>query len=156
MDMAGDPDIVSDCLVPLNATKVGGTVFTFTVGAPLPAAFKVSKVSAAEFPARIGQSVSCAVLQFPAGTTNPPHTHPRSTEDSLTHYRVEGPVHFQYRVDAQEPALAISAFVSASAGTVSIPTTLFAAGIDDNILAKAIKTGVATILASRSGLAPTP
>ncbi|KAG6762072.1 hypothetical protein POTOM_032557 [Populus tomentosa] len=132
MDMAGDPDIVSDCLVPLNATKVGGTVFTFTVGAPLPAAFKVSKVSAAEFPARIGQS------------------------DSLTHYRVEGPVHFQYRVDAQEPALAISAFVSASAGTVSIPTTLFAAGIDDNILAKAIKTGVATILASRSGLAPTP
>ncbi|KAJ6984263.1 hypothetical protein D5086_017614 [Populus alba] len=76
--------------------------------------------------------------------------------DSLTHYRVEGLVHFQYRVDAQEPALAISAFVSASAGTVSIPTTLFAAGIDDNILAKAIKTGVATILASRSGLAPTP
>lgn len=80
MAMAGDPDIVSDFLVPLNATKVGGTVFTFTVGAPLPTAFTVSKVSAAEFPAGIGQSVSCAVLQFPAGTTNPPHTHPRSTE----------------------------------------------------------------------------
>ncbi|KAJ6316377.1 hypothetical protein OIU78_019629 [Salix suchowensis] len=53
------------------------------------------------------------------------------------------------------PALAISAFVSASAGTVSLPTNLFAASIDDNILAKAFKTDVATIQALKSGFAPT-
>jgi hypothetical protein len=35
------------------------------VGAQPPSALKVSKVSAAEFPALIGQSVSYAVLQFP-------------------------------------------------------------------------------------------
>ena len=34
----------------------------------------------AEFPALNGQSVSIAVLQYPAGSVNPPHTHPHSAE----------------------------------------------------------------------------
>jgi len=77
--MAGDPDIVSDFLIPPNVTTFDGSFFTFTgmralVGAQPPSALKVSKVSAAEFPSLIGQSVSYAVLQFPAGTTNPPLT----------------------------------------------------------------------------------
>ncbi|CAK7331971.1 unnamed protein product [Dovyalis caffra] len=138
-------------------------------GAPLPSAFKATKVSAAEFPALFGQSVSYGVLQFPGGTTNPPHTHPRSAEllflvdGSLQTLQggdmfifPKGLVHFQYNADAQNPALAISAFGSASAGTVSIPTTLFATGIDDNILAKAFMTAVATIQALKAGLAPKP
>ncbi|KAI9195693.1 hypothetical protein LWI28_017233 [Acer negundo] len=81
-----DPDITSDFVVPSNVTApVDGNFFTFTairalVGAQPPPNFKVTKASMAEFPALNGQSVSLAVLQFPAGTTNPPHTHPRSVE----------------------------------------------------------------------------
>ncbi|KAJ6927671.1 hypothetical protein NC651_011641 [Populus alba x Populus x berolinensis] len=82
--------------------------------------------------------LSYAVLQFPAGTTNPPHTHPRSAEDSSTQPTSSSPR--LYRLG------------SASAGTVSLPTT----SIDDNILAKAFKTDVATIQALNAGLAPKP
>ncbi len=83
--IGGDPDILTDFIVPPNVTFVDSNFFTFTVlrivlGAPPPTAFKVSKASIAEFPALSGQSVSFAVLQYPAGSVNPPHTHPRSTE----------------------------------------------------------------------------
>lgn len=187
MVFAGDPDILSDFIVPSNVTQVDGNFFTFTgmralVGAPLPATFKVTKASMAEFPALNGQSVSYAVLQFPAGTTNPPHTHPRSAEllfvvegslnvgfvDTTNKLFVQtlqtgdmfifpkGLVHFQYNPDAKAIATAISAFGSANAGTVSLPNTLFTTGIDDTILAKAFKTDVATIQALKAGLAPKP
>ena len=63
---------------------------------------------------------------------------------------------YQYNADTQIPALAISAFGSANAGTVSLPNTLFTAGIDDNILAKSFKTDIATIQALQAGLAPKP
>ncbi|KAB5561606.1 hypothetical protein DKX38_006563 [Salix brachista] len=152
------------------------------VGAQPPSAFTVSKVSAAEFPDLSGQSVSYAVLQFPAGTTNPPHTHPRSAELLLLvdgslrvgfvdttnklftqtlqagdmFVFIKGLAHFQYNADAQNQALAISAFGSAGAGTVSLPTTLFTTSIDDNILAKPFKIDVATIQALTAGPAPKP
>ena len=61
-----------------------------------------------------------------------------------------------YNADPQEIALAISAFGSANAGTVSLPNTLFTTGIDDNVLAKSFKTDVATIQALKAGLAPKP
>ncbi|KAL5583136.1 hypothetical protein UlMin_015578 [Ulmus minor] len=186
--MAGDPDIVSDFIVPSNATGViDGNFFTFTgmralVDADPPTSFKVSKASLAEFPALNGQSVSYAVLQFPAMTTNPPHTHPRSAEllflldgslqvgfvdttNTLFTQTLQtgdlfvfpkGLVHFQYNADAKNPALAISAFGSANAGTVSLPNTLFATGIDDNVLAISLKTDVATIQALKAGLTPKP
>ncbi|KAJ6365514.1 hypothetical protein OIU76_030318 [Salix suchowensis] len=87
------------------------------------------------------------VLQFPAGTTNPPHTHPRSAEllflvdgslrvgfvDTTNKLFTQtlqagdmfvfpkGLAHFQYNIaDARNQALAISAFGSAGAGTVSL------------------------------------
>ncbi|KAL5579839.1 hypothetical protein UlMin_012281 [Ulmus minor] len=186
--MAGDADIVSDFIVPSNLTGgIDGNFFTFTgmralVDADPPTNFKVSKASLAEFPALNGQSVSYAVLQFPAMTTNPPHTHPRSTEllflldgslqvgfvdttNTLFTQTLQsgdlfvfpkGLVHFQYNADAKNPALAISAFGSANAGTVSLPSTLFATGIDDNVLAISLKTDVATIQALKAGLAPKP
>ncbi|KAJ6765701.1 GERMIN-LIKE PROTEIN SUBFAMILY 3 MEMBER 3 [Salix purpurea] len=155
----------------------------FCVGAQPPSAFTVSKVSAAEFPDLSGQSVSYApVLQFPAGTTNPPHTHPRSAERLLLvdgSLRVgfvdttnklftqtlqagdmfvfpKGLVHFHHNADARNQALTISAFESAGAGTVSLPTTLFTTSIDDNILAKPFKIDVATIQALKAGPAPKP
>jgi hypothetical protein len=66
----------------------------------------------------------------------------------------KGFVHFQYNTAANAPAIAISAFGSANAGTVSIPNTLFNASIDDNVLALSFKTDVATIQHLKAGLAP--
>ncbi|XP_062017656.1 germin-like protein 9-3 [Rosa rugosa] len=180
-----DPDILTDFIAP-NKT-VDGNFFTFTgmrvlVGGDEPKNFTVLKATLAEFPALNGQSVSYAVLEFPAGTTNPPHTHPRSaellflidgtlevgfvdTKNNLFTQTLQtgdlfvfpkGLVHYQYNADSQNSALAVSAFGSASAGTVSIPTTLFATNIDDNVLALSFKTDVATIQKLKAGLAPKP
>ncbi|KAG7998288.1 hypothetical protein I3843_01G251400, partial [Carya illinoinensis] len=183
MATAGDADIPSDFIIPQNVTTVDGNFFTFIglrsiVGSNPPPTFKASKASLVEFPALNGHSVSYAVLQFPAGTTNPPHIHPRSAEllflvdgtlqvgfvdttNKLFNQTLQtgdifvfhkGLVHFLYNVDANNSALAISAFGSANAGTISIPNTLFTTGIDDTILAKSFKTNVATIQALKAGL----
>ncbi|KAG6669660.1 hypothetical protein CIPAW_01G259400 [Carya illinoinensis] len=185
MATAGDADIPSDFIIPQNVTTVDGNFFTFIglrsiVGSNPPPTFKASKASLVEFPALNGHSVSYAVLQFPAGTTNPPHIHPRSAE---LLFLVDGTLqvgfvdttnklfnqtlqtdpravnlgdpnfqHLQYNADANNSALAISAFGSANAGTISIPNTLFTTGIDDTILAKSFKTNVATIQALKAGL----
>ncbi|CAA2954250.1 germin 9-2, partial [Olea europaea subsp. europaea] len=185
MAMAGDPDILTDFVLPMNLTNVDGNFFTFTgmrvlVAAPPPLTFKVFKASLAEFPALNGQSVSYAVLLFPSGSINPVHTHPRSaellflSEGSLEVGFVDttnklftqtlqpgdlfvfpkGLVHFQYNADTKVPALAISAFGSSNAGTVSLPNTLFNTSIDDNVLALSFKTDVATIQKLKAGLAP--
>ena len=184
---AGDPDILSDFILPANQTVVDGSFFTFTgmrvlVGAPDPTTFTVLKASLAEFPALNGQSVSTAVLQFPATSVNPPHTHPRSAEllflvfgslqvgfvDTTNKLYTQtlqegdifvfpkGLVHFQYNADPQNTALAVSAFGSANAGTVSVPNSVFTTGIDDSILALSFKTDVATIQKIKAGLAPKP
>ena len=181
---SSDPDILSDFIIPSSSNApIDGTFFTFSgmrglFNAPNPPNFKVTKASLAEFPALNGQSVSMAVLQFPAGGVNPPHTHPRSAEllfvvegalevgfvDTTNKLFTQtlqlgdifvfpkGLTHFQYNADAQNPATAISAFGSANAGTASIPTTLFATGIDEGILAKSFKTDVATIQKIKAGL----
>ncbi|XP_022753756.1 germin-like protein 9-3 [Durio zibethinus] len=183
MVLAGDPDILTDFIVPLNQNKVDGNFFTFTgmrvlVNEGYPTNFTVLKASMVEFPALNGQSVSYAVLQYPAGTLNPPHTHPRSAELLFLVYGnlevgfvdttnklftqslqvgdmfifPKGLVHYQYNADPKNPAMAISAFGSANAGTVSLPKTLFATDIDDTILAKSFKTDVVTIQALKAGL----
>ncbi|EHA8592386.1 germin-like protein 9-3 [Cocos nucifera] len=140
-------------------------------GAPKDAPFKVTKASQVEFPALMGQSVSYAVLQFAPGGINPPHTHPRSAElllvvqGSLEVGLVDsnntlftqvlqtgelfvfpkGLVHFQANKDPRYPALALSAFGSANAGTVSLPKTLFGSGVDKDVLAKSFKADAQTI-----------
>ncbi|GLT65577.1 hypothetical protein SLA2020_430510 [Shorea laevis] len=185
MAIAGDADIISDFIVPPNVTNVDGNFFTYTgmraiVRAAPPTTFKVLKASMAEFPALNGQSVSYAVLQYPAGSVNPPHTHPRSAEllflvdgslevgfvdttNKLFTQKLQvgdlfvfpkGLIHYQYNSDAKNSAIAVSAFGSANAGTLSIPNTVFTTGIDDGILAKSFKTDVATIQAIKAGLAP--
>ncbi|XP_022851411.1 germin-like protein 9-3 [Olea europaea var. sylvestris] len=65
----------------------------------------------------------------------------------------KGLVHFQYNADEKIPTLAISAFGSSNAGTVSLPDTLFNTSIDDNVLALSFKTDVATIQKLKAGLA---
>ena len=180
---ASDPDILSDFIFPADSNAINGSFFTFTgmrgvLDSSVPPNFKVTKASMAEFPALNGQSVSFAVLQYPAESVNPLHTHPRSAEhlfvvegalvvgfvdttNKLYTQTLElgdmfvfpkGLVHFQYNANAQEPAVAISAFGSANAGTVSVPLSVFATGIDDGILAKSFKTDVATIQKIKAGL----
>nr|XP_009786973.1 PREDICTED: germin-like protein 9-3 [Nicotiana sylvestris]XP_016488350.1 PREDICTED: germin-like protein 9-3 [Nicotiana tabacum] len=80
-----------------------------------------------------------ALLQFPGAGVNPAHTHPRASE-------------YQYHTDWNKLATAVSAFGSSNEGTVSLPTTLFATGIDDQILAKSFKTDVTTIQKIKAGL----
>ncbi|TYI33551.1 hypothetical protein ES332_A04G141600v1 [Gossypium tomentosum] len=182
--LAGDPDILSDFLAP-NQNNVDGSFFTYTGMRVLvnqstfPANFTILKASLVEFPALNGQSVSYAVLQYPASSLNPPHTHPRAAEllflvdgslevgfvDTTNKLFTQslqagdmfifpkGLVHYQYNADPNNPAIAISSFGSANAGTVSLPKTLFATNIDDTILAKSFKTDVSTIQALKAGLA---
>ncbi|KAI4345352.1 hypothetical protein L6164_012483 [Bauhinia variegata] len=183
--MAGDPDILTDYIVPQGVSAIDGNFFTYTsfrpivLGTPQPTAFKVTKASMVEFPALNGQSVSYAALQFPGGSVNPPHTHPRSAElllvcqgslqvgfvdttNKLYTQKLQegdmfifpkGLVHFQYNADPKTSALAISAFGSANAGTVSIPSTLFNTSIDDNVLALSFKTDIATIQSLKKNFA---
>ncbi|KAF3455282.1 hypothetical protein FNV43_RR05730 [Rhamnella rubrinervis] len=184
---AGDPNILTDFIVATNDPNPDGSFFTYKGFRTLyqhkpPSTLKVLKAGLAEFPALNGQSVSYAVLDYPAGSMNPPHTHPRSAEllflvrgtlqvgfvDTTNKLFTQtlqagdlfvlpkGLVHFQYNADPHKLALAISAFGSANAGTVSLPNTLFASGIDDNVLAISFKTDVTTIQALKAGLAPKP
>ncbi|XP_059669653.1 germin-like protein 9-3 [Cornus florida] len=127
-----------------------------------PTTFKVLKASMAEFPALNGQSVSYAVLEYPAGSVNPPHTHPRAAEllfllngnlevgfvDTTNKLYTQtlqqgdmfvfpkGLIHYQYNNDTKNGAIAVSAFGSANAGTASIPGSVFNTSIDSGILAK--------------------
>ncbi|GMJ03375.1 hypothetical protein HRI_004006700 [Hibiscus trionum] len=147
--LAGDPDILTDFLVPKNQNSLDGNFFTYSGmqvvvnETGFPANFTVLKASMVEFPALDGQSVSYAVLQYPASSVNPPHTHPRATEllflidgnlevsfvdttNKLFSQNLQcgdmfvfpkGLVHYQYNADTNSPAVAISAFGSANAGT---------------------------------------
>ncbi|KAL7202250.1 hypothetical protein ACSBR1_033845 [Camellia fascicularis] len=126
--------------------------------------------------------MSMAVLQFPVGGVNPPHTHPRSAEllfvmegsmevgfvDTANKLYIQtlqigdmfvfpkGLVHYQYNADVTKQATAIFAFGTANAGTVSALVTSYATGIDDGILAKSFKTDVATIQKIKAGLTAKP
>ncbi|KAM7277499.1 hypothetical protein ACFE04_019365 [Oxalis oulophora] len=182
MIQASDPNILSDFL-PQNTTSPDASFFTFTQARTLftsefPQEFKDTKIGMTEFPALEGQSVSLALLQFPAGGLNPPNTHPRSsglllvikgsldvgfvdTTNKLFTQKLQtgdifvfpkGLVHYQYN-SGDETAMAVSCFGSANAGTVSVPTTVFGTGIDAGILAKAFKTDLSTIQKIKAGLA---
>ncbi|KAK1567591.1 hypothetical protein Q3G72_013966 [Acer saccharum] len=185
MATAGDPDILTDFVVPPNSSiPINGSLFTFTrmrgiIRNP-PSTFSATKAAMAEFPALFGQSVSMAILRFPTEGLNPPHTHPRSAEllllvsgclevgfvDTTNELFVQnlqvgdlfvfpkGLVHYQYNADTKNPAIAISFFGSANAGTVSVPWTVFVTGISDGILAEAFKTDVATVQKIKAGLLP--
>ncbi|KAF8021807.1 hypothetical protein BT93_G2061 [Corymbia citriodora subsp. variegata] len=185
---AGDPDILTDFVIPPNFTgSINGSFFTYTgmrslMGSNPPTAFNVTKATVKEFPALDGQSVSYAVLEFPAGSVNPPHTHPRGSELLFLAYGSlqvglvdtnntlytqtlqtgdmfifpKGLVHFQYNANQTGFAVAVSAFGSASAGTVSVPVTVFGTGIDDQILAESFKTNVSTIQGLKNAFPPPP
>ncbi|KAL2333844.1 hypothetical protein Fmac_015057 [Flemingia macrophylla] len=178
--VAGDPDIIYDFVSPQNYS-VNGSFFTYTgfrgVLDQIPLSFKATKVTVVEFPALSGQSISYALFQYPGGSINPPHIHPRAAEllflvsgslqvgfvdTKRTLYTQnlqpgdvfifpKGLIHYQYNPQSAS-ATAISGFGSANAGTVSIPLSVFSTGIDDVILAKAFKIDTYTVKKIRSGL----
>ncbi|KAK9283017.1 hypothetical protein L1049_011244 [Liquidambar formosana] len=113
----------------------------------------------------------------PSSSVNRPHTHPHLAEllfllgGSLEVGFVDmtnkifmqtlqagdlfvfpkGLVHYQCNGDSKNFAIAVSAFVSANAGTVSVPSSIFTNGIDDGILAKSFKTDVCEIHSGNQG-----
>ncbi|WCJ25745.1 RmlC-like cupins superfamily protein [Euphorbia peplus] len=131
----------------------------------------VAKATMKEFPALEGQSVSVAALIYPPSGINPPHVHPRSAEllmviqgelevgfvdttNKLFTQTLQVPdmfifpkglVHFQVNTKSDAPAYALGMFGSASAGTSSLPVSVFGSGIAPEILAEGFKTDVETI-----------
>ncbi|XP_020262324.1 LOW QUALITY PROTEIN: putative germin-like protein 9-2 [Asparagus officinalis] len=159
-----------------NLFTFSGLRILFDDNTPEPDSFTVYKASASEFPALLSQSVSFAVLFFPLETVNPPHIHPRSaellllingmldvgfvdTQNNLYTQTLQpgdmfvfpkGLVHFQ-TCRGKEPAIAVSGFGSANAGTVSIPKSAFGSGIDDEVIAKSLKTDVSIVQKIKAG-----
>ncbi|KAE8667324.1 putative germin-like protein 9-2 [Hibiscus syriacus] len=134
-----------------NNTLLDGNFFTYTgmrslINSPPPTNFTVTKATMAEFPALNGQSVSYAVLEYPAGSL---FTQRLQAGDMFVFPK--GLVHYQFNCAKNHSAIAVSAFGSAAAGTVSVPFTVFATNIDDDILAKSFKTDVDTIQKLKAG-----
>ncbi|KAM7463790.1 hypothetical protein LguiA_031911 [Lonicera macranthoides] len=180
--IASDPEIIQDFIVPKNLTSINNKFFTYTKTRGIfndnPKIFTVTKASRSEFPALDGQSVSYEVLQFPQGALNALHMHPRASEllflvrgvlevgfvdtkNVLYEQKLKagdmfvfpkGLVHYQYNRDDKGSAAAISAFTSASPTTVSVPTSVFGAGIDEEILAMSFKTNGDTVKKIRAGI----
>ncbi|KAJ0789288.1 putative germin, rmlC-like cupin domain superfamily, rmlC-like jelly roll [Helianthus annuus] len=178
---AGDPNILTEFIAPNNTIDANYFTFTGMrqlVGGEYPTTFKALKVTMNEFPTLNGQSVSYVVLEFPIVSINPVHIHPRASElmflvsgslqvgfvdTSNTLYKQtlqigdifvfpKGLVHFQYNNDTKEPALAISAFGSANAGTQSIPTSVFNTSIFEGILDASFHATRATLRRIEDGL----
>lgn len=184
ISQATDPNILSDFIVPPNITKLDANFFTFTGFRKIynttqfPSNFTSTKGNLLEFPALNGQSISFLIVQFPVGSMNPPHTHPRASElvyvllGSLevgfvdTNNKLytqtlklgdifvvpKGLVHYQYNnANAKEPAVALTAFGSANGGKVTLPVNLFGSGIDDTVLAQSFKIDVETVRKIKAG-----
>jgi quercetin dioxygenase-like cupin family protein len=174
---ASDPELTSDFAVPdgVNASTLDGNFFTNTLFRGLQNVSgtfaTVTPLNLGKFPALEGLGVSSAVLQFPAGSINVPHTHPRGTELLLV---VQGPldvglidttnklftqtletgdsfvfpkglVHFQINNGNSELVTAIAAFSSSNPGLVRLPNTLFKSNIDNNVLAMGFGVSVDVI-----------
>ncbi|KAG6555399.1 hypothetical protein Mapa_002625 [Marchantia paleacea] len=155
---ASDPELTSDFFVPEGkvAADLDADFFTNTtlenVQPDLDSAFAtVTPVNQNVFPALTGLGISSALIQFPPGTVNAPHTHPRGTE---LLYVIEGTlnvglvdttqklftqtllpgdlfvfpkglVHFQINWDQWTTVKAVVGFSSSNPGLISLPSTLF-------------------------------
>ncbi|KVI09608.1 germin-like protein 9-3 [Cynara cardunculus var. scolymus] len=180
---SSDPDILTDYVLPENTTVTDPNYFTFTglrsvFNATYPTTFTPVKATLNEFPGLLGQSVSYAVLEFPVGSLNPLHIHPRATEllfvvtgslqvgfvdttNKLFTQKLEtgdmfvfpkGLVHYQTNFNTSEPALAVSAFGSVSAGTQSIANSVFNSTIYEGILAESFNISADVVERIESGL----
>ncbi|KAK9290076.1 hypothetical protein L1049_008240 [Liquidambar formosana] len=153
----------------VDESKLDGVFFTYTGlrgGAPASNTCLGHKtVTVKDFPALDDAGVSLELLEFQAGAVNVPHTHPRgaeiffvvdgaltvgSTDSNGKLYKnmlqkgdvfvfPKGLPHYQANFDKTNKAVAVSAFASSNAGTVSLPKSLFGSNIGDDVLTKAFK-----------------
>nr|CAB3452861.1 unnamed protein product [Digitaria exilis] len=163
--LAGDPNILTDFVTPMGVgpDQIDGNFFTYTrLLSVLPGdtdKFTVSKATAAEFPALLGQASELLVVVqgtllvglVDAARYGTVYTAALETGDMFVFPK--GMVHWQWN-NGSDVARAFSAFGSASPGTISLPTTLFETGIDDAVLEKSFHTDEATVEELKRDLAP--
>ncbi|KAG6555841.1 hypothetical protein Mapa_002482 [Marchantia paleacea] len=175
---ASDPELTSDYSAPAG---IDGNYFKSTVlkGVPIASAkfATVTGLNQNNFPALFGLGVSSALVQFPPGTINPVHYHPRASElfyviqgcldvgfvDTMnklfTATVCEGEsfifpkamTHFQIN-RGHVTAKGIVAFSSSNPGTSRLPNVLFKSGIADEPLVKSFGVAKITIDDLRSGV----
>ncbi|CAL5335010.1 unnamed protein product [Camellia sinensis] len=134
-------------------------------------------VTVQDFAALDGMGVSMELMEFQPGSVNVPHTHPRGAEilfvvdGSLTVGTTDsngklyknvlqkgdvfvfpkGLPHYQANFDKTNKAVAVAAFGSSNAGTVSLPKSLFGSNIDNEVLTKAFKISADNLQQLRAG-----
>ncbi|OAE23165.1 hypothetical protein AXG93_1953s1250 [Marchantia polymorpha subsp. ruderalis] len=67
----------------------------------------------------------------------------------------QGRVHFQINMSKKRSVLAISAFGSSNAGTISLPKNIFGSGIKDEVLLQAFKINSAELMKLKAPFMPT-
>ncbi|KAG6555845.1 hypothetical protein Mapa_002486 [Marchantia paleacea] len=168
---ASDPELTVDFAAPPG---IDGSFFrsvrleNVTIESPNLAT--VTPINQFNFPALFGLGISSALVQYPAGALNLPHTHPRGTEllfliegsldvgivDTTSklftasinpgdlYVFPKGLVHFQInRGDTR--AKAVVSFSSSNPGTVKLPINLFKTDIPDDVLMKSFGVGKAVL-----------
>ncbi|OAE23162.1 hypothetical protein AXG93_1953s1220 [Marchantia polymorpha subsp. ruderalis] len=158
---ARDPELTTDFAVPvgMNASLINGDFFTFTGlrnFSAAPNTFGSKKVTHVEFPALTGLGVGVTLLEYKPNTLNPPHTHARGSELIFVMAgHLDGLVHFQINMSKEKSVLAISAFGSSNAGTISMPRNIFGSGIEDEVLLQAFKITSAELMKLKAPFTPT-
>ncbi|KAL3701977.1 hypothetical protein R1sor_019999 [Riccia sorocarpa] len=169
---AADPEEIRDFAPPPPGTALDGNYFTSTRlrNSNVDQKGTIANVTAVNvnfFPALSGLGVSNALLVYPPGGVNVPHTHPRGTE---TLFIIEGTlevglidttapvpmlftqtlhkddifvfprglVHFQIN-KSKKTVRAYASFSSTNPGLVSLPRTLFGVNADIEVLKKSFQ-----------------
>ncbi|KAL3679296.1 hypothetical protein R1sor_022252 [Riccia sorocarpa] len=134
---AADPEEIRDFAPPPPGTQLDGNYFTSTklrnINVDKGAFANVTTINVNNFPALSGLGVSNALLVYPPGSVNVPHTHPRGTE---TLFVIEGTLEIN---KSKQTVRAYASFSSTNAGLVSLPRTLFGVNIDIEVLTKSFE-----------------
>ncbi|KAG6546561.1 hypothetical protein Mapa_012110 [Marchantia paleacea] len=169
---SADPEEIFDFAPPPNGATPDGSYFTFTKLRSIVANHggfaNVTAANVVGFPALSGLGVSNALLVFPPGSVNVPHTHPRGTE---TLFVIEGEldvglidtsapvprlftqklkkddifvfprglVHFQINKSKYKTVRAYASFSSTNPGLGILPRALFGVNIDMDVLTKSFQ-----------------
>ncbi|EOY12508.1 Uncharacterized protein TCM_030995 [Theobroma cacao] len=152
MVSASDPDIISDFLAPANSTALDGNFFTFNFA--VYSMLTIDRIQGTFNPplihrrcAELLSSLLMEALRLVLLTQLASFT-PKLSRLRLSSCFLNG-TSLTFRINL---TMAVSGFGSANAGTVAIPSTVFATGIDDDILAKGFKTDFTSIQKIKAGL----
>ncbi|KAG6546552.1 hypothetical protein Mapa_012101 [Marchantia paleacea] len=168
---AADPEEIRDFAPPANNATPNASYFTFdrlrNIDVKQGQFANVTNANVNAFPVLSGLGVSNALLIYPPGSVNVPHTHPRGTETlfilegtlevglidttqpvpvlfTQTLYKDDifvfprGLVHFQIN-KSKKNVRAYASFSSTNPGLVSLPRTLFGVNVDEEVLTKSFE-----------------